>query len=196
MKFANVSKGLLLGLALLLATSAFAAANKGSMQLVDQVTVSGKQLPAGDYSVKWDGSGPNVELSILKGNKVVATTPARLIDLSQKTNSDAAVVQENGDGSKALTEIHFSGRSSRWRLATSPPVWTAAAAASKVADLCVRRGELQGSPFFLAITNRTGARSELLGGSQHIIVIVDQRAARFFLYAFQRNLLLQRRVSD
>jgi len=110
MKFANVSKGLLLGLALLLATSAFAAANKGSMQLVDQVTVSGKQLPAGDYSVKWDGSGPNVELSILKGNKVVATTPARLIDLSQKTNSDAAVVQENGDGSKALTEIHFSGK--------------------------------------------------------------------------------------
>jgi len=84
MKFANVSKGLLLGLALLLATSVFAATNKGSMQLVDPVTVSGKQLPAGDYSVKWDGSGPNVELSILKGNKVVATTPARLIDLSQK----------------------------------------------------------------------------------------------------------------
>jgi hypothetical protein len=110
MKFANISKGLLLGLALLLATGAFAAANKGSMQLVDQVTISGKQLPAGDYSVKWDGSGPNVELSILKGNKVVATTPARVIDLSQKTNSDAAVVQQNGDGSKALTEIHFSGK--------------------------------------------------------------------------------------
>jgi hypothetical protein len=110
MKFANVSKGLLLGLALLLATSAFAAANKGSMQLVDPVTVSGKQLPAGDYSVKWDGSGPNVELSILKGNKVVATTPARVIDLSQKPTGDAAVVQQNGDGSKALTEIHFGGK--------------------------------------------------------------------------------------
>jgi len=110
MKFANVSKGLLLGLALLLATSAFAAANKGSMQLVDPVTVSGKQLPAGDYSVKWDGSGPNVELSILRGNKVVATTAARLIDLSQKPTGDAAVVQQNGDGSKALTEIHFGGK--------------------------------------------------------------------------------------
>jgi hypothetical protein len=110
MKFANISKGLLLGLALLLATGAFAAANKGSMQLVDPVTVSGKQLPAGDYSVKWDGSGPNVELSILKGNKVVATTPARLIDLSQKPSGDAAIVQQNGDGSKALTELHFSGK--------------------------------------------------------------------------------------
>ena len=110
MKLAHVSKGLLLGLALLLATSAFAAANKGSVQLSDQVTVSGKQLPAGDYSVKWDGNGPNVELSILKGNKVVATTPARLIDLSQKPNSDAAVVQRNDDGSKSLAEIHFGGK--------------------------------------------------------------------------------------
>ena len=110
MKFANISKGLMLGLALLLATSALAATNKGSMQLQDPVTVSGKQLRAGDYSVKWDGSGPNVELSILKGNKVVATTPARLIDLNEKSNRDAAVIQNNGDGSKSLAEIHFSGK--------------------------------------------------------------------------------------
>jgi hypothetical protein len=109
MKFANISKGLLLGLALVLATSAFAA-NKGSMQLMDSVTVSGKQLPAGDYSVKWDGSGPNVEVNILKGNKVVATTQARLVDLSQKPNSDGAIVQRNSDGSNALTEIQFGGK--------------------------------------------------------------------------------------
>jgi len=110
MKFANISKGLLLGLALLLATSAFAAVNKGSMQITDSVTISGKQLPAGDYSVKWDGNGPNVELNILKGNKVVLTTPARLIDLSQKPETDAAVVKSNADGSKSLAEIQFSGK--------------------------------------------------------------------------------------
>jgi hypothetical protein len=109
MKFANFSKGLLLGLAVLLATSAFAA-NKGSVQFVDPVTVSGKQLPAGDYSVKWDGNGPNVELNIFKGKKVVATTPARLIDLSQTPNSDAAVVKSNDDGSKSLAEIRFGGK--------------------------------------------------------------------------------------
>jgi hypothetical protein len=110
MKFGNISKGLLLGLALLLATSVFAASNKGSMQLLDAVTISGKQLPAGDYSVKWDGTGPNVELNILKGNKVVATTSARLIDLSEKPNNDAAVVKNNDDGSRSLTEIHFGGK--------------------------------------------------------------------------------------
>jgi hypothetical protein len=69
MKFQSISKSLLVGLALLLATSAFAAAaNKGSMQLLDPVTVSGKQLPAGDYSVQWDGSGPNVEVNIMKAD--------------------------------------------------------------------------------------------------------------------------------
>jgi hypothetical protein len=110
MKFSNISKGLLLGVALLLATSVFAASNKGSMQLLNPVTVSGKQLPAGDYFVKWDGNGPNVELNILRGNKVVATTPARLIDLTQAPNNNAAVVKSNDDGSRSLAEIHFGGK--------------------------------------------------------------------------------------
>jgi hypothetical protein len=112
MKVAKFSKGLLLGLALVLATGAFAfaASNKGSVQIIDPVTVSGKQLPAGDYSVKWDGSGPNVELSIMQGKKVVATTPARVIDLSQVPNSNSAVVKSNDDGSKSLSEIHFGGK--------------------------------------------------------------------------------------
>lgn len=110
MKFRSVSKSLLLGLALLLATSAFAAANKGSLELSNTVTVSGKQLSPGDYSVKWDGNGPNVELSILQGSKVVATTPARLVDLSQKQSVDNAVVKNNADGTKSLAEIRFSGK--------------------------------------------------------------------------------------
>jgi len=110
MKFQSFSKSLLMGLALLLATSAFAAANKGSVQFLDPVTISGKQVPAGDYSVKWDGNGPNVELNILKGNKVVATTPARLVDLSDKSSSDAALVKKNDDGSKSLSEIRFGGK--------------------------------------------------------------------------------------
>jgi hypothetical protein len=110
MKFQNISKSLLLGLALLLATSAFAAANKGSLQLGSTVTVSGTQLSAGEYSVKWDGNGPTVELNILQGNKVVASTPARLIDLSQKQSVDNAVVKNNADGTRSLAEIRFSGK--------------------------------------------------------------------------------------
>ncbi len=109
MKVSKMYKGLLLGLALLLATNAFAA-NKGSLQVSDPVTVSGKQLAAGDYTVKWEGAGPNVELNILQGKNIVATVPARLIDLNRSSDNNAAVTTLNGDGSKVLSEIRFSGK--------------------------------------------------------------------------------------
>jgi hypothetical protein len=113
MKFANISKGLMLGLSLLLATSLFAANthnNKGSLQLGDSVTVSGKTVPAGDYSVKWEGSGSNVQLNILKGSTVVASTPARIVNLDQSSGSDSTLLRNNGDGSKSLSEIRFNGK--------------------------------------------------------------------------------------
>jgi hypothetical protein len=109
MKSSKISNSLVLGLALLLATIAFAS-NKGSLQLSEPVNVAGKQLPAGDYSVKWEGNGPNVELSILKGKAVVTKAPARLVDLSRTAGTDAAVTKVNSDGSKSLAEIRFSGK--------------------------------------------------------------------------------------
>jgi len=111
MRVARISKGLLLGLALLLATSAFAF-NKGSVQILDPVTVGGTQLAPGEYSLKWEGNGSNVQLSILKGSRVLVTTPARLIDLDQRSDGDVAVVNSNGDGSKSLAEIRFNGKKS------------------------------------------------------------------------------------
>ena len=113
MKFANVSKGLVLGLSLLLATSGFASNahnNKGSLQLENSVTVSGKTVPAGDYSVKWEGAGSNVQLSILKGSTVVASTPARIVGLDQSSASNSTLLKNNGDGSKSLSEIRFNGK--------------------------------------------------------------------------------------
>jgi hypothetical protein len=113
MKCANISKGLLLGLSLLLATSGFASnihSYKGSLELQNSVTVSGKTLPAGSYSVKWEGTGSNVQLSILQGRKVVASTSARVVDLEQSSNADNAVLKNNGDGSKSLAEIRFGGK--------------------------------------------------------------------------------------
>jgi len=110
MKFGNLYKGLLLGLTLLLAVSVFAANNKGSMQILDSVTVSGKTLPAGEYSLKWDGTGQNVQLNILKGSRVVATTSARLVDLNESAKADTALVKSNGDGSRSLSEVRFEGK--------------------------------------------------------------------------------------
>jgi len=109
MKFATVSKNLMLGLAVLLATSAFAA-NKASLQLNHPVNVNGTQLKAGDYKVHWDGSGPNVELSIVRGKNVVAKVPAHIVDLSTPAQNDAAVTRTNDDGSSTLAGLRFQGK--------------------------------------------------------------------------------------
>jgi hypothetical protein len=109
MSVSKISKGLLLGLALLLATSGFAA-NKGSLQVNNPVSVNGKQLAAGEYTVKWEGAGPNVELNIMKGKNVVATVPAHMLDLEQSPTRDSVVTNINSDGHKSLSEIRFSGK--------------------------------------------------------------------------------------
>ena len=109
MSVSKISKGVLLGLALLLATSGFAA-NKGTLQVDNPVTVNGKALAAGEYTVKWDGAGPNVELNIMKGKNIVATVPARMLELEQSPNRDAVVTSTNSNGQKSVSEIRFSGR--------------------------------------------------------------------------------------
>jgi hypothetical protein len=112
MKFTGVSKGLLLGLLLLLTTSVFAAndTNKGSLTTMSDVTVNGRLVPAGEYSLRWEGTGPNVQLSILKGKKVVATTAARVVDIEKSPQSDAAVVKGNENGTQSLSEVRFAGK--------------------------------------------------------------------------------------
>jgi hypothetical protein len=103
------SKSLFLGLALLLATSAFAA-NKGSLQIQEPTSVNGTKLAPGDYKLQWDGNGPSVELSIMQGRKVIAKVPAHVVDLSRPSQNDAAVVKNSEDGTKTLSEVRLSGK--------------------------------------------------------------------------------------
>jgi hypothetical protein len=105
----KTSKSLFLGLALLLATSAFAA-NKGTLSVQEPITVNGTQLAPGDYKVQWEGNGPAVELSITQGKKVVAKVPAHMVNLETPAQNDAAVVKNNGDGTKSLSEVRLSGK--------------------------------------------------------------------------------------
>lgn len=109
MKITKTLKCALLGVALLMAVAAFAS-NKGSVSLNESVTIGNQPLSAGDYSVKWDGNGPDIQLSILKGSKVVATTSAHLVDASQPFSNNAAVVTTNADGSKSLAALELSGK--------------------------------------------------------------------------------------
>jgi hypothetical protein len=109
MKFVTMSKSLVLGLALLFATGAFAA-TKANLQLDNAVTVNGTTLKAGTYKLEWDGSGPNVELSILQGRNVVAKVPAHVVELPAPAANDAAVTRKNESGPNTLAALRFQGK--------------------------------------------------------------------------------------
>lgn len=109
MKFATMSKSLLMGLALLLASSALAA-TKGDLQLSNPVLLNGTTLKPGEYKVQWEGSGPNVQLSIMQGKNVVAKVPAHVVDLQTPASQNAAVTRKNDSGPNSLASLRFQGK--------------------------------------------------------------------------------------
>lgn len=117
MKFATISKSLVMGLALLLASSAFAA-NKATLTLTDPASVNGTKLKAGEYKLQWDGTG-SVEVSIVQGKNVIAKVPAKVVDLSQPSQNDAAIVQKQSDGSSNLSGARFAGKKYALELGSS-----------------------------------------------------------------------------
>jgi len=109
MKFATVTKSVVLGLAVLLTSSAFAT-TKEHLQLLSTATVNGTQLKPGDYNLQWEGNGPNVELSILRGKTVVAKVPAKIVDMKGRSQNTAAVMKNHDDGTKTLEGVRFEGK--------------------------------------------------------------------------------------
>jgi len=109
MKFATVSKSLVMGLAVLLASSAFAA-TKASLTLQSPTTINGTKLKPGEYKLQWDGSGPDVEVSILQGKTVLAKVPAKVVGLNRPAENNAALVKHNDDGTNTLAGARFEGK--------------------------------------------------------------------------------------
>ncbi len=104
-----MKKMIVLSFALLLSTSLFAASS-GSLKLTQPVQLNGTQIKPGDYKVTWEGAGPEVTVSVLKGKEVVAKTSAHLKELTKNGDSDATVLQKNADGSTSLNGIRFGGK--------------------------------------------------------------------------------------
>ena len=109
MKFATVSKSLFMGLALTLASSAFAA-SRANLTLNNPTSINGTKLKPGDYKLEWEGSGPSVEVSIVQGKKVVTKVPAKIVALDKAPSNDAALLKQNSDGSTTLSGARFQGK--------------------------------------------------------------------------------------
>jgi hypothetical protein len=109
MKRAGKLTYLLISFTMFLATFAFGA-NKGSLHVESPFMAGETQLPAGEYTVQWEGAGPDVELKIKRHSRVEATVRAKMIPLDRPVEEDAAVIGIDRDGGRRLLEIRFSGK--------------------------------------------------------------------------------------
>ncbi len=105
----KISKALLLGASLFLATAAFAG-EKASVKLYENVKLNGKTIAPGKYDLEWNGNGPDVQLNIRKGNDTVASTPAKLTPVATAPSSSGYSTKAEGDGSKSLTSVFIAGK--------------------------------------------------------------------------------------
>jgi hypothetical protein len=81
--------------------------NETRISLSDSVQVGATDLKPGDYTLQWDGDGPDVQVKVLKGKNVVATVPAKL---AQGTSGYANAITTRTVGNvKTLDEVDFAG---------------------------------------------------------------------------------------
>jgi hypothetical protein len=117
MKLNTLAKTMVLALAVLLATSAFAI-NKGSLHINEAILVNGQQIPAGDYKLQWDGAGPDVQVSVMRGKKEVAKTSGKLIELDKAADSDT-VVLTGTTAPQSLSQVRFGGKKTALNISSS-----------------------------------------------------------------------------
>jgi hypothetical protein len=78
MKQAN--RGLILLSVLVFALSAFADTNKAEFSLTEPAMLANVELPPGDYVVRWEESGAEVPVTILRNGRGVTTTKAQVLE--------------------------------------------------------------------------------------------------------------------
>lgn len=102
--------------ALMMATVSAWGGDKRSLHLEYPTNVAGKTLPTGNYNVRWEATGNQVQLEIYQGNKKVASVPASVVQLNSPAAYDSAVLS-NVSGTTSLAEIRFGGRKFALRIA-------------------------------------------------------------------------------
>ena len=92
-----------------LSLSAFAKdKNETRVTFSDSVQVGTTDLKPGNYTLHWEGNGPDVQVKVLKGKNVVATVPAKLAQANGGQRADAIMTRTVGNV-QTLDEVDFAG---------------------------------------------------------------------------------------
>jgi hypothetical protein len=103
----------LVGGALLSSAGTIAKDNNKStltITITEKVNVEGKTLDPDKYKVEWTGTGPTVQVIVLRGKDTVATFPAHLTEPASQNPRDAYGTTQRPDGSLALTTLFPGGQ--------------------------------------------------------------------------------------
>jgi len=98
----------------------FVAAGAGSARADDQshsvqvpldsaVMLAGQTLPAGEYTFSWMGSGPQVDVAIKRGGKVIEEAKARLVEESARSEQESILTRRQTSGASVLEEVRLGG---------------------------------------------------------------------------------------
>ena len=99
-----------LSAALLLASGIPALArNARTVALPHNALVSGTNLPAGRYSIRWEAQSPTATVQFLRGNKIVLSTAGKIEQRHKSYNRNEVVYDTASDGTMTISEIRFAG---------------------------------------------------------------------------------------
>ena len=112
------STRILASLFVMLASVAFASPrNKTTINLDQPTVVTGTVLEPGDYSVEWNGAGPDVQVSFFRHGESVVIAPATL----QPAQNGFSSVSEQNDPSGAHSLLEIRTKNSTLRFASPVP---------------------------------------------------------------------------
>ncbi len=97
-------------IALTLSVGAAAGGGKATFQIGDGVSLNGKALAAGEYSVKWQRQSADADVTFTRGKQEIATVRGKFVEREQPSRYTAVVTKPNGDGTHAIAELRFEGK--------------------------------------------------------------------------------------
>jgi hypothetical protein len=104
---------ILAALVLMMASVAVATPkNKKTIYLSEPTIVSSVTLQPGNYTVEWNGAGPDVEVSFSRGKNTVVTAPATLEAAHNPT--DSVMYRSEESGAHLLLEIQTKSSTLRF----------------------------------------------------------------------------------
>lgn len=89
--------------------------------LMKSLDVNGTTLQAGNYTLRFEATGATTKVSFLRGSKEVATAPAQLRTLPQKSET-TQIMSNTESKSPRLSEINFRGSTIGLTFSLTPDV--------------------------------------------------------------------------